>query len=227
MFGHYGVFAALPLNTVQAEADINVRTAFTPSKIMPIKNIPSFGHSDYFTFEELAFLSTISSDTRPRSAEQIELDKRVISRELTEIGKICKLHAEYLLKAITFWEMYYEEKYTEWIEKFLEAHKARIARIRLVNRCPEGDEEFEDDDDGMDWGTNEQISNMEELLEEEWLEEEQDWEIPDGELDDFGVMRTEFWAREEFLDENTLEEELEEEEEEELEEGEEEESEEE
>jgi len=177
MFGHYGVFATLPLNIVLAEADINVKTAFTPSKTMPIKNIPSFGYSDYFTFKELAFLSTIFSDIHPLSAEQIELDKCMVSRELTEIGEMCKLHAEDLLKAITFWEMYYEEKHTEWTEKFLEVHKARVARIRLASgdMSPEGDDD-DDDDDGMDWGTGEEIYDLEALWEQE------EWESEEGDL---------------------------------------------
>ena len=60
--------------------------------------------------------------------EQIESDKRTISRELSDFGEMCKLHAQYLLKAITFWEMYYEDKNEDWTQKFAEVRKARLAR---------------------------------------------------------------------------------------------------
>ena len=111
---------------------MTVRTAFLPSKT---RDKPSLGHSEYFTFEELKFLSTIFSDARPLATEQIEIDKRTISRELSDLGEMCKLHAQYLLKAITFWEMYYEDKYEEWTQKFVEVHTARSARLRLASGC--------------------------------------------------------------------------------------------
>jgi hypothetical protein len=147
IFGHYGVFATLPLQIVLAEADIDIETAFSTN--MPL-NIASFGYSDYFTFNELAFLSTIFSDARPLSAEHIERDKCRVSREVTEYGEMCKLHAEYLLKAITFWEMYYEEKYEEWTQRLLELHKARMARINLATGYFSDDGVGDDDDDGLD-----------------------------------------------------------------------------
>ena len=133
-FGQYGIFATIPLRTALTNLDIYpVETAFVnhlKAKPVDIASIP-FEDSDFFTLDELRFFTKISAAVRPLTLQQIESDKLELSRETKKIGNVCKSHAEYLLKAIAFWELRYDSKYEEWKSKFNEAEKARILRLQL------------------------------------------------------------------------------------------------
>jgi len=133
-FGQYGIFATIPLRTALTNLDIYpIETVFVyhpKRQPVDIASIP-FEDSDFFTLDELRFLTKISAAVRPLTPQQIESDKLELSCETKKMGNVCKLHAECLLKAITFWELRYDSKYEKWKSKFSEAEKARILRLQL------------------------------------------------------------------------------------------------
>lgn len=90
-----------------------------------------FEDFDYFTSSELRFLSSLNHKMRPLTPHEIASDKLELSREITERRKICKSHAEYLLKAIAYWELRFESKYEEWQNQGRAASEGRHLRNQL------------------------------------------------------------------------------------------------
>lgn len=87
---------------------------------------------------------------------------------------MCKSHAEYLLKAITFWELRYDSKYEEWKSKFSEAERARILRLQLKRgQISPGEAASREviEDDGYESGCTDE-------------EYDHEWEDEDGDDDD-------------------------------------------
>lgn len=148
-FGCYGMFATLPLKT----AIIN-RNHWSPKSYRfalqrSLHHQPtaanceaylrtlSFPNSDFFTFQEFAFLMQAYDAFLPRTAEQIESDRRILTHEASTGDRICMSHARILLKAIDFWELRHAENWEEWRDAFLAALEEKRRRENVRSPVPE------------------------------------------------------------------------------------------
>ena len=110
-FGQYGIFATIPLRTALTNP-YPVETAFvyrSKTKPVDIASIP-FEDSDFFTLDELRFLTKISAAVRPLTPQQIESDKLELSYETRKMGKCVQVTCGISAQAITFWEWRYDSK---------------------------------------------------------------------------------------------------------------------
>ena len=146
-FACYGALACLPLQTVVIATDIYELTEFKWAFVHSGENHRRNQHlarfigcltyedSGYFTIEETRFLLQLHGTCPPLSEEQIEADRREVLRETKRKRggeKMLKSHANFLLKAIDFWKLRYDEKYAEWRSKFIAMDRA--LRIREMLR---------------------------------------------------------------------------------------------
>ena len=136
-FGHYGVFATLPLCTAIISTDNGDITSFKNSlkfssaKLAEYIKDLGFDDCDFFNIEEYRFLIQLLSPCTPLSDEQLESDRRHLLREVKQRKNMLKSHAEMLLKAIVFWKLRYHDKYDEWMKKFRAADMANRLRWKL------------------------------------------------------------------------------------------------
>ena len=184
-FGHYGVLATMPLFIAFTNAGLTLDAAFgclKKQRAGMMKDTPTihFEDSDYFTIHELQFFSTLSRVARPLTPHEIASDRLELSREIKEGRNICKSHAEYLLKAIIYWELRFQSKYQEWENQMIAASKARHLRLRLMRgeRAPgEAASSVVVEDDGYESGFFEEEfedgfeSDFTEDGDENWLNE--------------------------------------------------------
>jgi hypothetical protein len=142
-FGHYGLFATLPLRAAIISTDNGDLISFKSSLEFSWCNAGSsaklaeyirdlgFDDCDFFNIEEYRFLIQLLSPCTPLSDEQLESDRRKLLREVKQRKNILKSHAEMLLKAIMFWRLRYHNKYDGWMEKFIAADMANELRWKL------------------------------------------------------------------------------------------------
>jgi hypothetical protein len=145
-FGCYGMFATLPLRTAVINRnhwnyESLQRSLCNPLMAASCKSYLqtlSFPGSDFFTFEELAFLMQVHDAFLPRTVEQIESDRRELTHEGSPGERIFRSHAQILLKAINFWELQHAENWEEWRDAFLVALADERRRENIPSK--EGDE---------------------------------------------------------------------------------------
>lgn len=142
-FGHYGLFATLPLRTAIISTDNGDLMSFKSSVELSRCNPGSsaklgehirdlgFDDCDFFNIEEYRFFFQLLSPCTPLSDEQLESDRRHLLREVKQQKNMLKSHAEMLLKAIMFWRLRYHDKYDEWLENFTAADMANELRWKL------------------------------------------------------------------------------------------------
>jgi hypothetical protein len=124
------------------------RTAFLTGGDLFQKN----GDSHFFTNEELRFLMKVKAEIHPVTNDQLKSDKQLLSRDLDRPKDVTKSQAQYLLRAIEFWELYFDGRYEEWEAKFEEA-----LRVDLSRSIERDGSSFLDDgsyDDGYESGEN-------------------------------------------------------------------------
>jgi len=144
-YGRYGVFATLPLLAAVLETQLysfrDFKSAFESSGENHCRNPRlsefidglTYDDKDYFDVEETRFLLKLNDWCSPISDEQLEADRRAISRELRQQKKMLKSHAKILLKAVYFWKLRFKDKCAEWRRKFGDADDAFVARRRVQN----------------------------------------------------------------------------------------------
>ena len=127
-FGYYGHFATLMLKTAVVKDGVYTLQAFKQSLKWSVSNPLSsadlaeyirnldFPDSEFFTLDEIRFLINVSECCLSLTEQQIEADRRELKQESRKHGKIIKSHAIILLKALSYWELRYNEKYEEWME---------------------------------------------------------------------------------------------------------------
>ena len=139
-FGYYGLFATLLLRAALIEDNVYTLTRFKQSLKFSVANPSSrarlaeyvrsldFPDSDFFTLDEIHFLIQICRSCSPLTQQQIESDRRELKRETRKHGHMFKSHAVILLKALSFWELRYNEKYDEWMVTVRAAHDELFRR---------------------------------------------------------------------------------------------------
>jgi hypothetical protein len=103
-FGHYGVFATLPLRTFHNGH----------SKLANYLEGLAFRRSNFFTSDESRILLKMKGTVRVVSNEQIESDLRDLRSEVQRGDKMAKSHALALIKAIEFWKLRFMVRYLDW-----------------------------------------------------------------------------------------------------------------
>jgi len=154
-FGYYGLFATLLLRAAFIQDNVNTTiTSFKQSLKYSVANPASsaklaeyirnldFPDSDIFTLEEIRFLIQISQPCSPLTKQQIESDRRELKREMRQHGRILKSHAIILLKALSFWELRYTDKYDEWMVMVNAAHDELFRRL---SKAPANDVDIVDE----------------------------------------------------------------------------------
>jgi hypothetical protein len=143
-FGCYGMFATLSLRTAVVNRNHWNRESYRSALRRSLRHQPtvaicelylqslSFPDSDFFNFEELAFLMQLRNPFLPRTAEQIESDRRTLTHEASTGDRIFRSHARILLKAINFWELRHAEKWEEWRDTY----SAALAEEQRRNNVP-------------------------------------------------------------------------------------------
>jgi hypothetical protein len=107
-YGHYGMFASLPLRP----NSYGRRHA----KLANFLEGLAFRASSFLTAEETRIFRKMNGTIRVVSNKKIDSDLRDIRREGRRGNKILKSHALALIKAIDFWKSCFNAKYLEWRE---------------------------------------------------------------------------------------------------------------
>lgn len=137
-YGRYGAFASLPLITAVVETQAYSVSALRsasyslsrkPSLTEFINRLTYHG-KDYFTVEESLFLLQLVNRYGPVTDEQLETDLQDLSNTKRWGSIILDSHAEAVIKAVNFWKMKYNDKYTEWRRSYIVADAAFVARRR-------------------------------------------------------------------------------------------------
>ena len=160
-FGYYGRFATLLLRAALMKDNVYTVEHFQRSLKFSVVNPASsarlaqyilsldFPDSDFFTLDEIRFLIQLRQPCSPLTKQQIESDRKELRRETRKYGKICKSHAVILLKALSFWELRYNEKYDEWMVTVREVYNELFRRQGLIrSTIPAND--VEDVDEGYE-----------------------------------------------------------------------------
>ena len=144
-YGRYGLFATLPLRAAVLESQIYDLEDFIASfeysgkdhshdlSLSEFINSLTYDDKDYFTVEETRFLLKIIHACDRLTDEQLEADRKALSREARQGKNMLKSHAKILLKAWRFWKLRYNDKYEEWTQKFADADQADVRRRRIQN----------------------------------------------------------------------------------------------
>jgi hypothetical protein len=170
--GVYARFALLTFQTaVMTQQDgwtlFAFRAAFashhptTKAKMNALAEKMTWEDSSYFELDDIRFFCRLSSNEnlrQARSKEKLAEDRK----DLLLIIKVCcselALEAQYLLKAMDFWELRHKDKAEEWCMASRQAFAAETERVRL-NALKDSDEgyhsseedEGEDEDEDGDW----------------------------------------------------------------------------
>jgi hypothetical protein len=105
-YGHYGMFAALPLRPNSQGR--------RHTKLVNFLEGLTFRASKFFTPEETRILGKMNGTIRVVSKKEIESDLRDLRCEVRCGNKILKSHALALTKAIEFWKLRFNPRYLEW-----------------------------------------------------------------------------------------------------------------
>jgi hypothetical protein len=103
-FGHYGVFATLPLQT----------SSNGHPKLANFLEGLAFRSSNFFTSDESRILLKMKGTVRVVSNKKIESDLRDLRREVRRGDKMVKSHALALIRAIEFWKLRFMVRYLDW-----------------------------------------------------------------------------------------------------------------
>jgi hypothetical protein len=148
-YGHYGLFSTYPLRTAVVNSDSYDLVTFTSifkrsgenhcfdPKLAEYFDSLVYEDKNYFTIAEIRFLLQLLDPCRPLNNEQIELDLRVVTADVKYGRNISKNHARILSKAISYWKMYFNDKYERWLQEFCNADEASQSReeSRQLDRC--------------------------------------------------------------------------------------------
>jgi len=145
-FGHYGRFAILRLVTAVIRHDqysLSVfKLAFRCSgdnhednpRLREFMESLGYADSEYFSTEELRFLLQIAGSYKKLTDEEIEVEREQIMKS----GLILPTHVIYLLKAVDYWKMYYDEKFEEWKQEYAvvnrECRQRRMLALGLIGK---------------------------------------------------------------------------------------------
>lgn len=168
-FHHYTHFALLPFTTAFFNSDIG----YTHSQFLLAFRYSGTNHSDdpyfgglmanliyedqdFFNTDELRFFLELDNypymGTKILSDETIEAQRQALLYEEANESKMFSLHAKYLLKALDFWKLRFNEKKFEWFQAKKIAYLAMLERRDLKEANAEAQEEetIDDDDDHDD-----------------------------------------------------------------------------
>lgn len=149
-YGHYGVFASLPLLASVVETQTYSVTGFKSafqcsgqnhsrnSSLAEFINNLTYDDKDYFAVEETRFLLQLLKRCEPVTDERLEVDQKALSREARHGTNMLKSHAKILLKALNFWKLRFKDKCAEWRQKYIDADEACVARRRAQNGFVDG-----------------------------------------------------------------------------------------
>ena len=133
-YGHYGVFASLPLLAAVIETQTysvpEFKSVFQSSdqnhsrnsSLAEFINNLTYDDKDYFIVEETRFLLQLVKRCEPGSKN--------LSREARHGTNMFKSHAKILLKALNFWKLPFNDKCEEWRQKYIDADEAFAALRR-------------------------------------------------------------------------------------------------
>ena len=129
-YGNYGLFATYPLRIAVLKADQyefpDVERKLKYSRANHISD-PEFANyfngltyedKDYFSVEEIRFLFQLSAPCQPLSDNQLDSDLKEVATDIKRGKNMLKSHARIILKAIQYWESWYNEKFGEWFQEF-------------------------------------------------------------------------------------------------------------
>jgi hypothetical protein len=147
-FSHYAVFAVFPLLTAFYSSDSNIYDSdeefkhdfrfsghdhcLNP-KLASLMKTFIYDDSYFFDTQELRFLMRFRNHygCYYHSDEDIEVDRGILVREMKNPRVALSLHAKYMLKALEFWKLRFNEKHLEWDEKYKTAIRRWLARGQL------------------------------------------------------------------------------------------------
>ncbi len=139
-YGHYGLFATYPLRTAVLNSEaydlVDFIRTFERSgenhrpnpKFAEYVDSLVYEDKNYFTVDETRFLLRLLAPCEALSNEQIESDLRAITADVKRGRNMVKSHARILSKAISYWKMHYNDRYERWLQEFIEADEAWLAR---------------------------------------------------------------------------------------------------
>lgn len=158
-YGHYALFATLRLHTAVIRHDHYDISSFNRafrnsgknhennSRLRDFMRNLDYVDSHNFTTEELRFYIEATSNYRYITDEHIDNEQEAIEQE-TESDLILDSHAEYLVKAMTYWRLYFKEKSQEWRREFSGVNQEWILRAKLAEGENTQEEEVMAADEG-------------------------------------------------------------------------------
>jgi len=152
-FSYYGAFACLPLYVaVLLSTCSDIRTwyynasdssyTWTHYSKTRMKNFIcklSFEDYNFFTIDDYQLFMPMRGPICLPTYDKLEQDRQELLAEAVNPVHISKNHAKSMLRAIQFWQLFYDTKYPEWTDK--------------VNRT---------------WGVNSSLLNVDEIDEGYW-----------------------------------------------------------
>jgi hypothetical protein len=159
MFGHYGTFSMLRLHTAVSRHDryslggfdycfgLSGKDHEDDPGMREFMNNLDYADAEHFNTQEMRFLLAISTSYKRLTDEQIEDEREEIQRN-AESGRILSTHAQYLLKAVDYWKMYFKDKFEEWKQEFSEADKGWVRRKLAASDLAQTHSERRVKDDG-------------------------------------------------------------------------------
>jgi hypothetical protein len=142
-FGQYAFFATVPLQIALLGQDvfsydmISIRFSYSGvdhadnPTLRDFMNNLVYDDSSFFTTDEMRFYLSLGTRGGSVSDEKLEADRQRLLREAEGGCLIGSVNAKYLLKAIDYWKLRYNEKRSEWAEMFRIASHAQGLRALL------------------------------------------------------------------------------------------------